>query len=166
MLCEQCKEKNATVHLMQSLNGKKAEKFLCVECAKQSGMIQPPSFSIHDLISGYFDQSTPHQTEEKTCPNCHTASSWFRQNGRLGCPQCYDAFRGEIMPMLKKLHGRTVHTGMVPAASVCTQDETCEIKRLQHELKEAVGEENYELAAVLRDKIKRLENGGDTNVDE
>lgn len=167
MLCEQCKEKNATVHLMQSINGKKAERFLCAECAKKSGVIQPsPSFSIHDLISGYFDQSAPYQTKEKVCPNCHTTSSWFRQKGRLGCPQCYSAFRDEIVPMLKKLHGRTVHTGLVPAGNVCTQNETCELKRLQDELKEAVGLENYELAAVLRDKIKRLENGGDANVDE
>ena len=36
----------------------------------------------------------------------------------LGCPRCYEAFRGELMPLLQRIHEAQAHTGRLPSTSV------------------------------------------------
>ena len=60
MLCEQCNERSATVHLTRYINGKKTEFHLCQECARQRGDMNIFSpFTINDLLSGLLDMAAP-----------------------------------------------------------------------------------------------------------
>jgi protein arginine kinase activator len=61
------------------------------------------------------------------------------------------------MPILKRIQGRTEHSGKVPKKIGGQIWLSREIKRLKDELNKAVAEEAYERAAQLRDKIRELE---------
>jgi protein arginine kinase activator len=164
MICEECKKNQATVHLVQTINGHRTERYLCAQCANKAAA--PDSFmpfSVSDLIAGYFHQMAPQTLPQKRCPLCGMSFSDFKSAGRLGCPQCYTTFRDELAPMLQSIHGRCEHRGRcLPEVE---SGESGEIVKLQKELCEAVGAENYEKAAQIRDEIRRLreaEAGGES----
>jgi len=50
-----------------------------------------------------------------------------------------------------------VHTGKVPLRQAGRLRIERELERLRQELQEAIGKEEYERAAVLRDRIRMLE---------
>ena len=65
--------------------------------------------------------------------------------------------------MLSKMQPSTVHKGKLSGADGKKIERDNTLKNLKEELKRAIIEENYENAAVLRDKIKELEAKGDEN---
>ena len=81
----------------------------------------------------------------------------FSKTGRFGCSQCYSTFKNQMNPMLRRIHGKTFHVGKVPKRTGGQLRIKQEINRLKRELQEAVNAEEYERAAVIRDKIKELE---------
>lgn len=116
-----------------------------------------------DLFSDFFDdaikvfapaQQTPFP--KITCPTCHMTLERFAKSGKLGCSDCYGAFRPQMVQVLKSVHGNVTHTGKVPRNA----SEKIKIKRELDELKAkldaAVAAERYEDAAVLRDRIREL----------
>ena len=82
----------------------------------------------------------------------------------VGCADCYDKFFDKLLPSIQRIHGRTRHVGSVPVtvtettASAQSKPETAEdrIAALEAEMKKAIEAQNFEQAAVLRDKIKEL----------
>ena len=63
--------------------------------------------------------------------------------------------RDELMPIIKRLQGgRIEHRGHISSCSEANK--LYELKKLRNDLAEAVNNEQYELAAELRDKIKAL----------
>ena len=159
MYCDECKKNIATIHLVSVVNGKKTERHLCEACAHQEdGFSLNPQFSINDLISGFFNFNQPHtQVSEKICPQCGMSFSRFKQDGKLGCANCYDTFRSELMPMLKSIHGSVQHNGRT--IDINQNKKSSQLDLLKEQLNQAVAGENYEQAAKLRDQIKQLEAG-------
>ena len=49
------------------------------------------------------------------CPDCGMRLVDLRKSGRVGCPRCYEVFRKQILPLLKRVHGATDHDGARPA---------------------------------------------------
>ena len=175
MLCNECQKKPATVHITKIINGEKAEIHLCEECAKQKQIgfsmgINPfgfdieQGFSIGKLLSNFFDAPEKAQqlkSDEQKCDRCGLSFPIFAQTGRFGCSNCYNAFEGALNPMLRKIHGKTYHVGKVPRRSGSQIRVRNEIQHLKRELQEAVNAEEYERAAVIRDKIKELEENNE-----
>jgi len=91
-----------------------------------------------------------------TCPKCGWTIDDFRQTGKLSCPYDYKAFKWYLKDILHNTHGGLKHKGKVPENFV-DNDTKRRLKILRKRLDEAVGSEQYEKAAELRDKIKRLE---------
>lgn len=54
---------------------------------------------------------------DKVCNGCGSRLSDFYNTGMLGCEHCYKAFEKEIMVALKKIQGRTFHTGKIQRLS-------------------------------------------------
>ena len=48
---------------------------------------------------------------DKVCERCGTKLSEYYQTGMLGCPECYNAFRTEIISTLSSIQKSTEHTG-------------------------------------------------------
>lgn len=152
MLCDECKKNEANVHMVTIINGEKQQKRLCSECAARQ---QSKDFSINDLISGFFDFYTPPSVNTKVCPKCGLSFAAFKKYGKLGCANCYNVFREELLPMFKGIQAGMQHTGRTPNAE--HNRKAASLGELRQKLSEAIKSENYEEAAEIRDKIKEME---------
>jgi len=93
-----------------------------------------------------------------TCESCGTTHQDFKKGGRLGCEACYHVFRPVLEPLLDGMHAGNKHLGKVPSRSVRKKSEVDNLDQLRKDLKTAIEEENYEKAAELRDRLKKLES--------
>lgn len=161
MLCSICKEKEATVHLTQ-IEGEKMHKLdLCEECAKQKGVNDPAGFSLADLLMGLGVSQEMERASGSTdlrCPNCGHTQADFKKTGRFGCSECYTVFSEGLEALLRTMHKDVRHAGKIPAVRMRARQRQQQLQKLQAELAKAVSEENFELAARLRDDIKRLQS--------
>jgi protein arginine kinase activator len=158
MLCNICKEREATVHLTQIAADKVQKVDMCEECAKQKGVNDPTGFSLADLLLGIgasqeFEQAAGGQVK---CPRCGFSQADFKKAGRLGCPECYKTFSEGLEGLLKTMHKGTRHVGKAPQAMAQTHDASNNLKLLQRKLAKAIEEEDFEQAATLRDEIKQM----------
>ncbi|MFO7941138.1 MAG: UvrB/UvrC motif-containing protein [Bacillota bacterium] len=166
MLCEICGQAEATVHITRTVNGETKEMHLCPKCAAAAGHLPWTSakeFPVGTLFGGLLDftggsegirSTTP--TRRDVCPTCGSSYESFRETGFLGCTDCYDAFADVLEPLLKKIHGDTIHRGKRPVGTP-EESRAATIERLREELQRSVELEEYERAAEIRDEIKRLE---------
>jgi protein arginine kinase activator len=169
MECQECHIRPATLHFTKIVNGKKMEVHLCEKCAKEKGDVMAGSnaFSIHNLLSGFlnFEQMATQTNDEEVlevlkCPKCGLTYNEFAKIGKFGCGECYEAFRDHLDPILRKVHaGNTVHTGKIPKRTGKSINLKRKIKSFKEELQRLVEQEEFEKAAIVRDKIRALEKG-------
>lgn len=160
MLCEKCGKATATTHIRTVVNGVVREANLCSQCAKESGYAEFSHNSLGDMLASMFGDVTSGISahDHKRCEVCGATFSDIAKSGKAGCAQCYTTFYSELLPYLKRVHGSTHHVGTVPNKAplmAMPKEETLDSLRL--ELNRLVSEEMYEQAAVVRDKIRKLE---------
>ena len=162
MLCDDCHEREATIHLTQILGNKKTVLNLCSQCAHKRGFHNPLkniSFPLGDFLSSMVQKSHSDDTDvaqEVTCSGCGLTFGEFAKSGRFGCGKCYETFHNQLDDLLRKVHGANRHTGKLPSGSPEKMEPLKEERRLQEELRLAVQTEDFERAAELRDKLKAL----------
>lgn len=169
MLCEKCGNREATTYFRQTVNGKVTEYRLCDDCA--AGVGGASMFGGVDL--GYFlgnmfqtsGAKAPVRSDVTRCEGCGLSYSEIAKRGKIGCAHCYDVFRDQLKPSIENIHGRAGHVGKVPKNFATTQknktedklpDETAQLKK---ELDQAIEEQEFEKAAVLRDRIRKAQGG-------
>ncbi len=152
MLCEKCGKNNATVMYTQIVNGQKRTLNICSACASQE--------SIFDNLGSILSFGTRPSKQNTVCPVCRMTLAEFSRRGRMGCGECYNTFRPQASAMLKKIHGTAKHvTAPVQSAEEPKKEtQKSPVEKLREELTRAIAEENFEQAAVLRDKIRETEN--------
>ena len=171
MLCENCKKNIANTYFKQTVNGKTEEIFLCSECAAKLGVAQTigqnSDFGFGDLLNQFFAPYSQGKTlssakstasDIPVCPFCSTSEREFFKTGKAGCEKCYATFSRRLAPYLGKLHGNKKHAGKRPISAGATKKSET-VEDLKKELTEAVKNEDFEKAVVLRDRIKELESG-------
>ena len=169
MLCQNCSKREATTHIKRVVNGEATEAHLCQECAAKLGydnFFDNFSLNLPDLFSSFFGDSARALAGSRTdrCEKCGCSFDDIVKTGMVGCADCYDKFLDKLLPSIQRIHGRTRHVGSVPVtvtettASAQSKPETAEdrIAALEAEMKKAIEAQNFEQAAVLRDKIKEL----------
>jgi len=157
MLCDICQKKNATVHLTEIINGKVMELHLCDECAKAKSEELKHQLSLTDFLSGLFDKKSLREKKSAVCPGCGLTFAEFKKSGRLGCSKCYEVFRDQLVPLLRKIHGSVHHAGKGPCFQQKNVSQEQIIAELKERLNRAVLLEEYEEAARIRDRIRNLE---------
>ena len=160
MLCEVCKQTQATVHLTEIVNEQMTELHLCEACANQKGAQVESHFGLSDLLSGLAGFSKTEEPEEvstRTCPTCGMSYEDFRKVGRLGCADCYTTFKRNLGSLLKRIHGSPIHLGKSPARLVKPPKTKTELAEIKRKLERAIEKEAFEEAARLRDQIRRIE---------
>lgn len=90
------------------------------------------------------------------CPECGFTPEQFKERGRLGCPHCYEFYAGKLHPILDRIHSGTEHRGKFPK-KYRKQISQKQIQELRNRLQELVQREEYEEAAVVRDRLKEIE---------
>ena len=174
MLCQNCHQNEATVHLTQIVDGKAEKYHLCEACAAQKGIdVHADPVDLGGMMEKLKDQLA-HLKEDlempraatgpSICPACGMTRTEILKKGRLGCDRCYDVFAAEMLPVVVSLQHGDQHLGKVPRRSSARMKNSVEAARLRRELDKAVAGEDYERAAKLRDQIKALpaEEGGST----
>jgi len=166
MKCQKC-EKAATYHITELTSGKPQEIHLCEECARDyltQGEAQEAAPS--GMAGALAQQMAVGQTaqelarlDQQACPVCGIMFYEFRNKGRLGCPHDYVCFRKELEPLLMNIHGEIRHVGKRPRREAGDTDRQTQLIRLRREMKEAIGEEDYERASKLRDEIREIRGG-------
>jgi protein arginine kinase activator len=168
--CTACQKAIATIVIMDLTNGAvTGSQHVCAACAEQLGVAQPkvPKFSaemIEDLLGGLKTGKASARGRADACPGCGMLPAEFRSKGRLGCPRCYEAFRGDLMPLLQRIHESQTHRGRLPgrASPVPSAAADQGLLDLRRRLEDAVRGERYEEAAKLRDDLRRAERGEET----
>ena len=166
MLCQNCHQNEATVHLTQILDGKAEKYHLCEACAAQKGIdVHADPVDLGGMMEKLKDQLA-HLKEDldapraapgpAVCPSCGMTRTEILKKGRLGCDRCYETFAAEMLPVVVSLQHGDQHLGKVPRRSSARLKNSVEAARLRRDLDQAVAGENYELAAKLRDQIKAL----------
>jgi len=161
MVCDICGNNQATVHLTEIIDEKMTELHLCEECAQKKGAQMESHFGLADLLAGLADlggQFTKTKKETKIkCPRCGLTYEDFKKVGRLGCGECYSAFKEALMPLLKRIHGSTQHYGKSPKKVTRLVKAKTDMQDLKTRLQKAIQLEEFEEAAKLRDKIRETE---------
>jgi len=162
MLCQLCKQKEATVHFTQIVNQQKMEMFVCEQCAAENSKLK---INLNMLLSGFMGSgglggiaNTPVQAVK--CKGCGMSIEEFNKTGRLGCSKCYEVFGDSIQAMLKQIHGNVKHHGKIPARISDSIKQARELEDLKTRLRQCIQTEDYEQAAIIRDKIKAREKTG------
>lgn len=171
MLCQMCGQHPATTHIKTIVNGKLTQAHLCADCAKKQGygnLFADWGSGFGNLLSGFMGSAAPARQVTR-CPGCGASFEDITRSGKIGCAQCYHTFRGQLLPIIQRIHGTAQHKGKVPGSSALRVTDTNnkivaveetpleEKKRL---LKQAIEVQDFERAAVLRDEIKELEQHG------
>lgn len=166
MRCSHCNNNEANTHIRRIVNGKKEEMYLCEECARALGVMEdftfePFSFdSFFGNLLGAGASALNSLAGVDRCGYCGSSINDIISSGKVGCANCYDKFADKLMPSIERIHGRAKHIGK--SISYTEEPETQEKKsedkltELKKELKDAVKEQRFEDAAVLRDRIKEL----------
>lgn len=160
MLCDICGKNQATVHLTEIIDDQMSELHLCEECARQKSAAMEQQFGLSDLLAGLANFEKPEKEAETVtakCPKCGLTYADFRKIGRLGCGECYVAFRKYLAPLLKKIHGSIQHVGKSPLRTNAAPKKKIDLQDMRARLTKAIADEEFEEAARLRDQIKELE---------
>jgi protein arginine kinase activator len=163
MLCDNCRENDGIVRLTTVKDGVMTQLFLCERCAAERGVETTASASKNPL--GDFIQSLHQQKpglggdDSSTCQFCGATTQDFRASGRLGCARCYTAFERQLRDLLRRLHGNSRHQGRryePPALELIERAGT--VAQLRDRLRRAIDNEQFELAAELRDRLRAVES--------
>jgi len=158
--CDQCDAKAVITEVVVK-NGEKHEQRLCEKCAAEAGIaIQSPAPVAQVLTQFVVAQSinAAKHPKQESCSGCGLQFAQFRKEHHLGCPDCYTAFEAELGPLIERAHeGGTHHIGKVPRRTSGSGEHLRRIASLKNQLEQAVGSEQFERAAKLRDQIRRLE---------
>ena len=167
MLCEQCGERPAAIHLTTIVDNAVTQQHLCEVCAAEKGVHTEASvakFPLSDFLASMGKGASaqlPTTSDTSACEFCGATLQDFRDTGRLGCPHCYVTFQPHLRNLLRRIHGSSRHVGepyLPPTADGTVPiHEPPDLAALREQLQRAVDAENFELAARLRDEIRTLE---------
>lgn len=170
MLCQKCKQNNATSHVHYVRNGIVRDMYLCDSCAAEYKTAFSGDTDIFKMLSSFLNDNTVQFEKAVKCDCCGTDFNTIRNTGKVGCSNCYSVFERELSPTVSRIHGSTVHVGKKPCevkavstlenknkAQTTVNEKEQRITELKSQMSEAVKNEDFESAARLRDKIKALE---------
>ncbi len=173
MKCQNCNKNEASTFVRRNINGNVTEMHLCSDCAKELGLMH--DFTVENifgdtffgnLLSSGLDSMNILSSVDR-CEYCGSTFNDIVKSGLVGCAHCYDKFGDRLDDSISKIHGKTSHIGKTinyteeddENSEKEAQKAKDELTRLKDELKTAISEQRFEDAAVLRDKIKEIDEG-------
>ncbi|MBM4102640.1 MAG: hypothetical protein FJ263_01115 [Planctomycetes bacterium] len=167
MLCQICKDNTATIHLTEIEHGRRTETHLCQQCAQKQGLAVQAQIPLNELLNNLLaaaksvpdakDKAVGFSGPDVPCPACGITLRQFSETSLLGCPNDYQHFHKELLPLIERSHaGHSQHCGKTPSHAGKQQKNEVELANLRRRLEQAVKAEDYETAAQLRDQIRQL----------
>ena len=114
MKCQRC-TKQATLHITEVLGEDRFDEVhLCEDCAKKY-LYEPQQKKPTKGGPASENDSDDDIPPARSCPACGLTFLEFRNHGRFGCPNDYDAFKTDLLPLMESVHGEVRHAGKRPA---------------------------------------------------
>lgn len=165
MICQICGKHNASMLVRQIIDGKTKELHLCRACAKKHHLDSEDEempISLKAIFDGLLPQlADKEESNESTrpvvCPNCGMSLSRVKAKKILGCPHCFFYFRDTVVKLMQETSEEVFYAGNLSSQPETFSGTAVSLQHLEAELQKAVENEEYELAAYLRDKIKERE---------
>jgi len=169
MICQFCNSHQATVSIRQVDDEHQVEYNLCQRCIEEKG-IRSPEFIVSKTSGNLFaelsavDAISVQSRAQDSCDRCGLTWRLFQESGIFGCESCYDMFKVQLNQILCKIHGSHQHIGSRPKShrTVVNHEKLDEIK---FQLECAIAEQDFELAAQLRDVVKDTQRQQNQNID-
>lgn len=156
MVCDICGVRDAMMVVQQVSNSGKKEIHICLQCASQRGL-SAHNGRIEMSLAGLFESIAKAQKKQVVCPVCGAGSENLMRKQQLGCPECYNMFSQEIKNILTQ-HGVTgTYTGSMPDRLANSNSVLVNRMQLKEKLEQSVAQEEYEKAAMYRDRLKMLD---------
>ncbi|WP_066648452.1 UvrB/UvrC motif-containing protein [Christensenella timonensis] len=156
MLCDKCKQREANVHIQQSVNGVTTERNLCSECAsKEPGLMN--AFSPESFFGDLFETSLLKRGSGRL-------SNMFGMGSLLGGVSAAPRDRRSMEfddvggPLVGGIELPEINLGK-PEPADTKEQATKKADDLKAQLQAAIEAEDFEKAAELRDKIRAKEAG-------
>lgn len=163
MNCDKCGAPSV-YHSTFIVNGISQTTNLCRDCAIKEGVFTQKTNMFEDLFSSFSDLLSFEKVENVVCPVCKTSLKEFKSTAKLGCPNCYEAFREEISSIIKRVapferhQQETIKTKQPKQEKISIEEQ---IRVLREDMKQAVAEERYEDAAKIKKQITKLESANE-----
>src|SRR4030042_4582376 len=117
MICERCKNLEATIHLNEIIKDVKSEVHLCESCAREIGLnfkLSNFSLSIPEMLSFLDVSEIDEQASGGVCKNCGMSFMDYSREKQLGCPYCYQYLGDSLKSVIAGYHGAIRHIGKQP----------------------------------------------------
>ncbi len=168
MKCDICHEKEAVVFIRQVSGNAVSELHMCQDCAKVRGFSADESkieMSLGSLLSGLVDTTLQQNTKNRACTVCGSILKDILDSRKAGCPECYTHFKNEILSQMRSDGINGSYSGTLPKQLAYFKSSLTDRMMLQAKLEKALSEENYEQAAVYRDRLRVLDKRGVLSAD-
>ena len=156
MKCQRCGNNEATYHYKTNVNGKITEAHLCQDCAAQLGenenVFGQVDKMFEDMIGSFFGRSSGFMPSWSMRPMSFAMPAMVMPYIQIGIDD------GTGMNAQGGAHGAAKTEQSKENSNIDPElSRRREINALREQMKQAVDEENFEKAAELRDKIKKIE---------
>lgn len=160
MKCEHCGKNEVTFMYRSSVNGNVTERHLCGECAEKLGYTRTMAAHNRSMMQSFFNRNSLFDDFFSPMSGLMGRSRWLLEDP-------FDDFFSD-MPALRS----AARQEQEPAEPQKQQNELVDheeqsrfsrmrrVNALRLEMKQAVGREDFERAAQLRDEIRTLEADG------
>ena len=101
--CDRCGAPSV-YHSKLIVNGVSQSTNLCRDCAIKEGVFNnQPTSMFDDILSSFSSFLGFEEAEDIVCPVCKTSLKEFKTTGKLGCSNCYETFREEVVNLIKRI---------------------------------------------------------------
>ena len=132
MLCDVCRERDATVTLTHAVKGEVNVLHLCQRCAAERGIETTVTTPLKNMIADYLPQVQPSTAlapaDSVRCAFCSMSLADFRETGRLGCASCYATFESSLRALLRRGGGDEALRREIAAVWAARDDRYSEIR--------------------------------------
>ena len=158
MKCEHCGKNEVTFIYRSSVNGNVTEQHLCSECAEKLGYTRSLAAHNRSKMQSFFGKNSLFDDFFSPLPNLMGRSRWLLEDP-------FEDFFAD-MPALRSSAAQQKAETQEPKKQqnqLVDQEEQSRFSRMRQmnalrlEMKKAVGSEDFERAAQLRDEIRALE---------
>ncbi len=155
--CNECK-KDIAVRYIEIEKGNMHKTSMCNDCPELQKKL------LGKALSGTSDKEA--LLTGLACGDCGTTLEMVRTGHPLGCSHCYEIFSDSIVyelyavgkiPLNLNIESKneTLHIGRAPG-EIVEMNSSLQLIALNEALKETIKTEDYEQAAMLRDRINEL----------
>jgi len=148
MTCQNCNEHEATVVVTKMVEDQHTISHLCALCSNALEGAGGVAISMQMLTSG--------KETTEPCPTCGKTFAEFKKSGLFGCAGCYAQFEDHLPKLFKRVQGVMEHS----FAPTAVEEPKSDLASLEDALSQAVSDEDFELAASIRDQITELRSKG------